>query len=84
MGDALGVSAASLSNSVHSNERASCHCRANMGAPRYIPQQRSAGFKVHRSVKLRMEAEYEDEKRRANGKRYIPKPVFKVEPIWVD
>ncbi|KAF9525908.1 hypothetical protein CPB83DRAFT_858827 [Crepidotus variabilis] len=56
----------------------------NLAAPRYIPKQRTGGFKVHRSVKLRMEAEYQDEKRRAAGKRYIPKPIFKVDPTWVD
>jgi len=57
---------------------------SNMAAPRYIPKQRTNGFKVHRSVKLRMEAEYEDEKRRANGKKYVPKPIWKVEPTWID
>lgn len=57
---------------------------SNMAAPRFIPKQRTNGFKVHRSVKMRMEAEYEDEKRRAKGKKYVPKPVFKVEPTWID
>lgn len=58
--------------------------RINRANPRYIPQQRTNGFKVHRSVKMRMEAEYEDEQRRQKGKRYIPKPIFKVTPDWVD
>jgi len=31
-----------------------------------------------------MEAEFEDEKRRSKGKKYIPKPHFKVEPTWID
>lgn len=55
-----------------------------MAEPRFIPQQRRTGMKVHRSVKARMEAEHEDLKARAKGKRYVPKPVFKVEPHWVD
>lgn len=55
-----------------------------MGNPRYIPQQHSNGFKVHRSVKMRLEAEYEDEKKRRRGKRYAPKPEWKVDPTYVD
>jgi len=55
----------------------------NMGGPRYIPLQRTNGFNVHRSVKLRMEAEYEDEQKRRKGKRYVPKPVWKVGPTYV-
>ena len=58
--------------------------RSNMAQPRFIPKQRTNGLKVHRSVKLRMEAEFEDEKRRNKGKKYVPKPHFKVEPTWVD
>ncbi|KAF9483555.1 hypothetical protein BDN70DRAFT_990260 [Pholiota conissans] len=57
---------------------------SNMGQPRYIPKQRTNGFKVHRSVKMRMEADYEDEVRRRKGKKYHPKPHFKVEPTWID
>lgn len=53
-----------------------------MGRARHIPQQRTNGFKVHRSVKLRMEAEYEDEKK--EGKRYTPKTVWKVQPTYID
>ncbi|KAF9565097.1 hypothetical protein CPC08DRAFT_759803 [Agrocybe pediades] len=55
----------------------------NMGRPRFIPNQK-AGLKVHRSVKLRMDAEFEDEERRKKGKKYKPKPVFLVDPIYVD
>jgi len=55
-----------------------------MTQARFIPKQRANGLKVHRSVKLRMEAEYEDEKRRKKGKKYIPRPLFKVEPTWID
>ncbi|KAF8962960.1 hypothetical protein BDZ97DRAFT_1920087 [Flammula alnicola] len=57
---------------------------SNMAQPRFIPKQRSNGFKVHRSVKMRMEAEFEDEKARGKNKRYAPKPRFKVEPTWID
>jgi hypothetical protein len=35
-------------------------------------------------VKLRMEAEYECERKRQKGKKYEPRPEFKVEPTWVD
>ena len=55
-----------------------------MANPRYIPQQKGSGFNVHRSVKMRMEAEYEDVKKREKGKKYIPKPVWKVEPTYID
>jgi len=58
--------------------------KSNMAEARFIPHQRHTGMKVHRSVKARMEAEYEDHKARSKGKRYVPKPVFKVEPHWVD
>ena len=59
-------------------------CRSNMGDSRYIPQQRKTGFYVHRSVKMRMEAQYENVKKREKGKRYIPKPVWKVQPTFMD
>jgi hypothetical protein len=55
-----------------------------MGQARFIPKQKSNGLKVHRSVKMRMEAEYEDEAKRRRDKRYHPKPEFKVEPTWID
>ena len=55
-----------------------------MAGPRLITGQRTNGLKVHRSVKLRMEAEFEDEKRRNKGKKYVPKPFFEVEPMWID
>ncbi|KAF8174236.1 hypothetical protein BJ912DRAFT_990493 [Pholiota molesta] len=57
---------------------------SNMGQARFIPKQKSNGLKVHRSVKMRMEAEYEDEAKRRRDKRYHPKPEFKVEPTWID
>ncbi|KAG6810246.1 hypothetical protein H0H93_015106, partial [Arthromyces matolae] len=42
----------------------------NLGNPRFIPQQKKRTIKVHRSVKMRMEAEYED------GSKYRPKASF--------
>ncbi|KAJ2924608.1 hypothetical protein H1R20_g12474, partial [Candolleomyces eurysporus] len=55
----------------------------NHAKPRFIPKQRAHGVKVHRSVKLRMEAEYEDERKRQKGKKYEPRPIFTVEPTWI-
>ena len=49
-----------------------------MGRGRVIPHQQTQRFKVHRTVKLRMEAEG------TNGKKYVPKAPWEVEPIWVD
>lgn len=66
------------------SELTSLDGRTNRGDARYIPQQQTSGIKVHRSVKLRMEAEYENEERRRVGKRYRPKPEWKVEPIYMD
>ncbi len=48
-----------------------------------IPDQRDNGFKVHRSVKMRMEAEFEDEKKRRKGEKYTPRAKFEVEPTWI-
>lgn len=55
---------------------------SNLARPRFIPKQLKNGVKVHRSVKLRMEAEYESEEKK--GKKYKPKPRLHVEPIWID
>jgi len=57
--------------------------RWNLGEGRYIPKQKKGVVKVHRSVKMRMEAEYED------GSKYTPKASFAraIEHgnlIWVD
>ena len=56
-------------------------CRSNLARPRFIPKQKN-GVKVHRSVKLRMEAEYEDARRK--GKKYSPRAYIQVEPTWID
>ena len=51
----------------------------NMGEPRFIPRQKTHGVKVHRSVKMRMEARFED------GTKYIPRAFLDEENItWVD
>lgn len=57
--------------------------RPHLGASRTIPHQLD-GFKVHRSVRLRMNAEFEDEHAREMGRRYVPKAEFHLEPTWVD
>ena len=57
--------------------------RLNRGSGRSIPRQKAGIVKVHRSVKLRMEAEFED------GKKYVPKASFEIAErlghlVWVD
>lgn len=50
----------------------------NLGRARIIPKP-GDGLKIHRSVKMRMEAQYE------NGKKYIPRAKFDSECVtWVD
>jgi hypothetical protein len=52
----------------------------NLGAGRHIPRQQNVnvGVKVHRSVKVRMEADG------LKGGKYWPKANLHVEPQWVD
>ncbi|GLB40817.1 putative uncharacterized alpha/beta hydrolase domain (DUF2235) [Lyophyllum shimeji] len=55
----------------------------NLGEGRYIPRQKKGVVKVHRSVKMRMEAEYPD------GTKYRPKASFERAAelgnlVWVD
>lgn len=52
----------------------------NMGAGRRIPMQFKEGAKVklHRSVKIRIEADG------LEGGKYWPKAKLKVEPEWVN
>lgn len=57
--------------------------RWNLGKGRPIPRQRTGIVKVHRSVKIRMEAEFED------GKKYVPKASFETaeslgQLVWID
>lgn len=56
--------------------------RINLGRARTIPDQTQNGVKVHRTVKIRMDAG-------AGGgffkdKGYVPAVEFEVEPSWVD
>lgn len=51
----------------------------NLGRPRFIPKQRKNGVKVHRSVKMRMDALHED------GSKYVPRAHFDLKyTTWVD
>ncbi|KAF9076899.1 hypothetical protein BDP27DRAFT_1312788 [Rhodocollybia butyracea] len=51
----------------------------NLGRARKIPRQKANGVKVHRSVKMRMDAGYED------GKKYTPRAKFDFKHVtWVD
>ncbi|KAJ7174161.1 hypothetical protein C8R43DRAFT_977286 [Mycena crocata] len=51
----------------------------NMGRGRFIPKQKANGVRVHRSVKLRLEAQTE------SGGKYKPKAAFDLErTTWVD
>jgi len=51
----------------------------NLGRGRYIPRQSSSGVRVHRSVKTRLDAEYED------GRKYKPKANLGLKNVtWVD
>ncbi|KAH6909129.1 hypothetical protein BKA70DRAFT_1277545 [Coprinopsis sp. MPI-PUGE-AT-0042] len=56
----------------------------NLAHQRFIPNKTKSGVKVHRSVQLRMEAEYEEEKLRQKGKKYVPKAKLPLQPTWVD
>ncbi|KAF9461946.1 hypothetical protein BDZ94DRAFT_1166859 [Collybia nuda] len=47
----------------------------NRGRGRVIPKQNANGIKIHRSVKLRLDAK---------DKEYTPKAKWNVEPTWVD
>ncbi|KAJ3741442.1 hypothetical protein DFH05DRAFT_1506115 [Lentinula detonsa] len=50
----------------------------NLGRARRIPRQKQ-GVKIHRSVKMRMEAQYED------GGKYVPKAKFDPKYVtWID
>ena len=53
--------------------------RFNLGQGRDIPRQHSRGVKVHRSVKLRMEAKFERKE-----DKYEPQANLDVEPHWID
>lgn len=51
----------------------------NLGRGRIIPRQKTVGVKVHRSVKMRLEAELE------SGGKYVPRAQFDLEnTTWID
>ncbi|KAF9270669.1 hypothetical protein L218DRAFT_50192 [Marasmius fiardii PR-910] len=50
----------------------------NWGRPRHIPH--GHGVKVHRTVKTRMDTEAETLKLK---QKYVPKPKWNFEPVWV-
>jgi len=52
----------------------------NMGRPRHVAMQKKSGIKIHRSVKIRMEAQGIVGQK---GK-YSPKVELRVQPTWVD
>ena len=67
----------------HSDNTWERRYKNNMGAGRRIPKQKKGMVKIHRSVKMRMEAQYPD------GKKYQPKASFEKalvlgNVIWVD
>lgn len=49
----------------------------NLASPRVLPDQKRHGIKLHRSVKMRMDAEH---------LKYKPKLCIEhgVEPTWID
>lgn len=51
--------------------------RMNWGQGRQIRNQNKYGVKIHRSVKLRMEADH------LKGGPYYPKALLEVKPTWV-
>jgi uncharacterized protein (DUF2235 family) len=55
--------------------------RSNFARPRFVPGQITSGTKVHRSVQMRMKAEYANKKKKG---KYKPKADLQVEPTWVD
>ncbi|KAJ3981417.1 hypothetical protein F5890DRAFT_1556825 [Lentinula detonsa] len=66
---------------------------ANLGRARHIPCKAHGGVKVHRTVKIRMDAEAGalvdgqekgKGKGKGKGKKYIPRPTWDFEPMWVD
>jgi hypothetical protein len=69
------------------------HYWPHFARPRKIPNRVVHEIKIHRSVKLRMQAEFQDERARKKGKKYIPRALFDIEKTswahdvkvtWVD
>ncbi|KAJ3852000.1 hypothetical protein EV368DRAFT_74289 [Lentinula lateritia] len=62
---------------------------ANLGRARHIPRNVQGGIKVHRTVKIRMDADAvalvdSKGKVKGKGKKYIPRPKWDFDPVWVD
>ncbi|KAJ3924987.1 MAG: hypothetical protein NXY57DRAFT_1033063 [Lentinula lateritia] len=62
---------------------------ANLGRARHIPRNVQGGIKVHRTVKIRMDADVvalvdSKGKVKGKGKKYIPRPKWDFDPVWVD
>ncbi|KAF9078518.1 hypothetical protein BDP27DRAFT_1309702 [Rhodocollybia butyracea] len=58
-----------------------CVCRCNLARPRLIPDEKPNKVLVHRSVKIRMDAE----KTVGKCRRYLPKTTLPTDSvIWVD
>jgi hypothetical protein len=54
-------------------------CKWNLGWGRHVPSQSTKGVRVHRSVKTRLDAEYED------GSKYSPQASLDLKYVtWVD
>lgn len=60
--------------------------KRNRKAPRYIRRQDTDGVQIHRSVQLRMQAEFESPKKQRRGKKYKPQAIIhkNVKPTWAD
>ncbi|KAF5377885.1 hypothetical protein D9615_006800 [Tricholomella constricta] len=54
---------------------------SNLARPRFIPKQKRNGVNVHRTVRLRMDANPPEESKKK--KKYKPKAHFSVEPTWI-
>jgi hypothetical protein len=52
--------------------------RVNWGDGRDVPRQHIDGVKVHRSVKIRMGADF------LEGGEYSPNAKVEVDPEWID
>ncbi|KAJ3864741.1 hypothetical protein EV359DRAFT_40394 [Lentinula novae-zelandiae] len=62
--------------------------RESGSGTRHIPRNVQGGIKVHRTVKIRMDADVValvDSKGKVKGKgKYIPRPKWDFDPVWVD
>ncbi|RXW17940.1 hypothetical protein EST38_g7911 [Candolleomyces aberdarensis] len=61
----------------------SIRCLPNRGSARAVDQSNGKRLKVHRSVKMRMDAEYEDEHKRRKRQKYRPGVLTHPEGSWL-